>query len=97
MKSKFILVKIILIILIISLPVFTLDSISQSKNTKNYEIKPSPKNIRESTALYVYLLWIWLVIFVLIYIFILKIKEVDRMYKMKFESYKNRDRLINTK
>lgn len=52
------------------------------------KIIPSPKNIREATAIYVFVGWMWLSIFVLIYILRLKIKEVDRLYKIKFFSNK---------
>jgi hypothetical protein len=48
------------------------------------KIVPSPKNIKESTAIYVFLVWMWVAIFVLIYILRLKIKEVDRLHKIKF-------------
>jgi len=52
------------------------------------KIIPSPKNIKEGTAIYVFAGWMWLSIFVLIYILRLKIKEVDRLYKIKFFSTK---------
>ena len=42
------------------------------------KIIPSPKNIKESTAIYVFLVWTWIGIFVLIYILRLKIKEVGK-------------------
>ena len=48
------------------------------------KIVPSPKNIKESTAIYVFLVWMWVAIFVLVYILMLKIKEVDRLNKTKF-------------
>ncbi|MFB0566298.1 MAG: hypothetical protein ACETWK_11570 [Candidatus Aminicenantaceae bacterium] len=61
----------------------------QASIEKNSEAEParitySPKNIKESTAVYVFLGWIWLAIFVLIYIFRLKIKESDRLLKIQF-------------
>jgi hypothetical protein len=52
------------------------------------KIIPSPKNIKEGTAIYVFVVWMWLSIFVLVYILRLKIKEVDRLYKIKFFSTK---------
>ncbi len=52
------------------------------------KIVPSPKNIKEGTAIYVFVGWMWLSIFVLIYILRLKIKEVDRLYRIKFFSIK---------
>jgi hypothetical protein len=49
-------------------------------------IKPAPKDIKEAVAIYVFLGWIWLSIFVLVYILWQKIKEVDRIYRLKFFS-----------
>jgi len=94
MKCKSVFVKILVLILIFSM-ISILNPVPQfaqniKDNTKNQEIKASPKNIRESTTFYVYILWIWLVILVLIYILILKIKEADRMYRMRFESDKGK-------
>ncbi len=50
------------------------------------KIIPSPENIKESTGIYVFLAWMWIAIFVLIYILRLKIKEVDRLYRLRFFS-----------
>jgi len=55
----------------------------QVKNNQE-KIIPSPKNIKESTGIYVYVAWMWIAIFVIIYILRLKIKEVDRLYKLRF-------------
>lgn len=44
------------------------------------KIISSPRNIKEKTAIYVFLGWMWMTIFVLIYILRLKIKEADRLY-----------------
>lgn len=52
------------------------------------KIVPSPKNIKEAVGIYVFLGWMWLSIFVLIYILIQKVKEVDRIYRLKFFSSK---------
>jgi hypothetical protein len=49
-------------------------------------IKPAPKDIKEALGIYVFLGWIWLSIFVLIYILRQKIKEVDRIYRLKYFS-----------
>lgn len=49
-------------------------------------IKPAPKDIKEAIGIYVFLGWMWLSIFVLIYILHHKIKEVDRIYRLKFFS-----------
>ena len=50
------------------------------------KIIPSPKNIKESTAIYVFLAWMWVAVFVLVYILRLKIKEVDRLNRISFFS-----------
>lgn len=65
------------------------DKINQVE--KNAEkIVPSPKDIRESTGIYVFMTWMWVAIFVIIYFLKLKIKEVDRLYKLKFFSGKRK-------
>lgn len=53
---------------------------------KTEKIIPSSKNIKEKTGIYVFLGWMWLSIFVLIYILRQKIKEVDRLFLLKFFS-----------
>jgi hypothetical protein len=49
-------------------------------------IEPAPKDIKEAIGISVFLGWMWLSIFVLIYILRQKIKEVDRIYRLKFFS-----------
>lgn len=56
------------------------------KEESQEKIMPSPKNIKEKTAIYVFLGWMWLLILVLIYFLRLKIKEVDRLLLLKFFS-----------
>lgn len=52
---------------------------------KNPEkIVPSPRNIRESTGVYVFLAWIWLAISVLVFVLNAKIREADRLFGLKF-------------
>jgi len=58
------------------------------KEQEPEKIIPSPKDIKESTAIHVFLVWMWVAIIVLIYILRLKIKEVDRLNKIKFFSAK---------
>jgi len=48
------------------------------------KIIPGPQNIKESTAIYVFLGWLWISIGVLIYVLRLKIKEADRLHAIKF-------------
>jgi cytochrome b6 len=47
-------------------------------------VVPAPQNIRESTAIYVFLGWMWVSIGVLIYLLRLKIKEIDRLYFSRY-------------
>jgi hypothetical protein len=62
--------------------------VATQAETEEEKLIPSPKNIKEGTAIYVFVGWMWLSIFVLIYILRLKIKEIDRLYKIKFFSTK---------
>ncbi len=54
------------------------------------KIVPSPKNIKESTDIYVFVGWIWLAVFVLVFFLRLKIKEVDRLYRLGYFSQKKK-------
>jgi preprotein translocase subunit Sec63 len=54
------------------------------------KIIPSAKNIKESTGIYVFLAWMWIAIAVLIYILRLKIREVDRLHRLRFLSAKKK-------
>ena len=54
------------------------------------KIIPSPQNIKEQTGIYVFLAWMWIAIVVLIYILRLKIREVDRLHKLRFLSVKKK-------
>jgi hypothetical protein len=61
----------------------------QAKSNQE-KIIPSPQNIKESTGIYVFLAWMWIAIFVIIYILRLKIREVDRLYRLRFFSLKKK-------
>jgi hypothetical protein len=65
------------------------EEIIQTKENQE-KIIPSPQNIKESTGIYVFVAWMWIAIFVLIYILRLKIKEVDRLLKLRFLSAKKK-------
>lgn len=54
------------------------------------KISPGPQNIKESTGICVFIAWMWLAIFVLIYLVRLKIKEVDRLFEIRFLSPKKK-------
>lgn len=49
-------------------------------------IVPAAKDIRESTGIWVFLGWIWLSILGIVYFLRLKIREADRLFRMKFFS-----------
>ncbi|MFQ6108085.1 MAG: hypothetical protein ACE5L7_00840 [Candidatus Aminicenantales bacterium] len=49
-------------------------------------IIPSPKNIKEKTGIFVFIGWMWISIIVLIFILKAKIREVDRLYLIRFFS-----------
>jgi len=61
---------------------------SQGDQEKNETetIVPAPEDIKQATALYVFLGWIWLSIGVLIFFLRLKIKEVDRLHGLGYFS-----------
>lgn len=48
------------------------------------KIIAAPQNIKERTAIYVFVAWLWAAIIVLIYITRLEIKEADRLLNLKF-------------
>jgi hypothetical protein len=50
------------------------------------KIIPGPQNIKERTAIFVFLGWMWVSIAVLVYILRLKIKETDRLYFSRYFS-----------
>ncbi len=54
--------------------------------TQPEKIVGGPQNIKERTAVYVFLGWLWVSIGVLVYILRLKIKEIDRLHAIKFFS-----------
>ena len=60
------------------------------KEENQDKIIPGPQNIKESAGIYVFVAWMWLAIFVLIYLVRLKIKEVDRLFKIRFLSQKKK-------
>jgi hypothetical protein len=47
-------------------------------------IYPGPKDVRERSAVYVFLAWLWLTIAVLVYVLALKIREADRIVSFHY-------------
>lgn len=62
----------------------------RTQEEQEKKIIPSPQNIKEQTGIYVFLAWMWIAIVVLIYILRLKIREVDRLHKLRFLSVKKK-------
>lgn len=61
------------------------DPVQEARLTEEEEeILPGPTNIKEGTAILVFVGWMWLSIIVLIFILRAKIKEVDRLHHIKF-------------
>jgi len=50
------------------------------------KIVASPQNIKEETGIFVFVGWMWLSIFVLVFFLRLKIREADRLFRLKFFS-----------
>jgi len=50
------------------------------------KIIPGPQNIKERTAILVFLGWMWASIAVLVYLLRLKIKEVDHLHRTRYFS-----------
>lgn len=52
--------------------------------TMGDKIVPGPASLKEKTGIYVFLAWMWLSILVLVFFLRLKVKEVDRLYRLEF-------------
>ena len=63
-------------------------SLQSSPGDQNPDVEetivPGPTDIKQATAIYVFLGWIWLSIGILIFFLRLKIKEVDRLHGLGF-------------
>ena len=77
-------------------PGFTQQVIPEDKSEMTQEeesqdkITPGPQTIKESTGIFVFIAWMWLAIFVLVYILSLKVKEVDRLFEIRYLSGKKK-------
>ncbi len=75
-------------------PLWSYDQqVFEQKETGSNQIKEeaekiigSPQNIKEKTAIFVFVVWMWLSVIVLVSFLRLKIKEADRLYRLKFFS-----------
>jgi hypothetical protein len=60
---------------------------SQEKDEPE-KIIGAPQDIKQNTGILVFVAWMWISVFVLIYFLRLKIKEADRLYRLRFFSAK---------
>jgi len=95
MKKKFLAVA-LFVILFVTLFLLQFDfgqEVRPQEQTKTPQLEkspekivPSPQNIKQATAIYVFVAWMWLAIIILIYFLRLKIKEVDRLHRLGYFS-----------
>ena len=52
------------------------------------KIVGAPQDAKQKTGIWVFVVWMWISVVVLIYFLRLKIKEVDRLYRLRFFSAK---------
>jgi len=50
------------------------------------KIAGAPQDVKERTGIWAFFIWIWISIVVLIFFLRLKIKEVDRLHRLRFFS-----------
>jgi hypothetical protein len=50
------------------------------------KIVAAPTDVKERTGIWAFFIWMWVSIFVLIFFLRLKIKEVDRLHRLRFFS-----------
>ncbi len=53
---------------------------------KPEKIVAAPRDAREKTGIWVFAVWMWISVFVIVFFLRLKIKEVDRLYGLRFYS-----------
>jgi Na+/H+ antiporter NhaC len=63
------------------------------KETSQEEQEPekivgTPQDAKQETGIWVFIIWVWISVLVLIYFLRLKIKEADRLYRLRFYSAK---------
>jgi len=58
------------------------------EEAKPEKIVGAPQDIKQKTAIWVFVVWVWVSVLVLIYFLRLKIKEADRLYRLRFFSAK---------
>lgn len=58
------------------------------EETEPEKIVGAPRDIKEKTAILVFVIWMWVSVLVLVNFLRLKIKEADRLYQLRFFSAK---------
>jgi len=91
MRQRVSVVVLLAFILLCIVSALAQETIPEEKNQEaqveqGKTIIPSPKDIKEKTAIYVFVGWMWLSIIVLIFILRAKIREADRLHRIKFFS-----------
>ena len=91
MRKRVSILVLLAFVLLSAASVLAQEVVSEEKNQEaqveqGKTIIPSPKDIKEKTAIYVFVGWMWLSIIVLIFILRAKIREVDRLHRIKFFS-----------
>jgi hypothetical protein len=56
--------------------------------TEPEKIVVGPQDIKQKTGILVFVAWMWISVFVIVYFLRLKIKEADRLYRLRFYSAK---------
>lgn len=52
------------------------------------KIVGAPQDAKQKTGILVFIAWMWISVFVIVYFLRLKIKEADRLYRLRFYSAK---------
>jgi hypothetical protein len=63
-------------------------SVEQQEEIVPEKIVGAPQDAKQKTGIWVFVAWMWISVFVLIFLLRLKIKEVDRLYRLRFFSAK---------
>ncbi len=64
------------------------ETILPQEEAKREKIIGAPQDIKQKTGIWVFVAWMWISVLVLIYFLRLKIREVDRLYRLRFFSAK---------
>lgn len=57
---------------------------AHQEETVPEKIVAAPQDIKQKTAILVFVAWMWVSVLVLVYFLRLKIKEADRLYRLRF-------------